>query len=511
MWACRSFLSRPRGLLNSMRRRVTELPPVFPGVASRGLVTDTSDGDRCPDDAKDQAAAVTGAGCGRGGEPETSDTSRKAPAPDDRRRSGRASAGTGEKKHLYLVLDDAKYGFGIHKVDVDDADADDPDGDVADSLEFGALPSLPKPPVVRIEYQWVHEFAVLGSNVIGMGSGLRGSDDRRRDGETLTFDTKTAELALLPDLPSGLRSCVRLAVAVGNRLYVIEDGTQYHCADYEHRFCWGGLHCLKLEDDDAAADGCPEDEKKKPSRSGEDRWFWHKYNTYYYTSTRWFWSDQDPGLLPLSPEGITAHAVHPAGRAFFVSVHCYYVNDHRGRGTFSYDTEHGRWTRHGDWELPFVRQAHYDRGLRAWVGLHAQSDGHGRVTLDGYGQVTPDGYICACEVPRLNGVTAPGRKLSKEKLFLEDPRRHVDAKLVDLGSGGRFCLVEILTRPGVDREGCVGDGDKCVLRLTTFRVEYGGDGELAITADRRPARSFTMSKYHDFSHIYSQYWQAFWA
>jgi hypothetical protein len=55
---------------------------------------------------------------------------------------------------------------------------------------------------------------------------------------------------------------------------VIEDGTQYHGADYEHRFCWGGLHCLKLEDD-AAADGCPEDEKKKPSRSGEDPWFWY--------------------------------------------------------------------------------------------------------------------------------------------------------------------------------------------------------------------------------------------
>jgi hypothetical protein len=108
-------------------------------------------------------------------------------------------------------------------------------------------------------------------------------------------------------------------------------------------------------------------------------------------------------------------------------------------------------------------------------------------------------------------VTAPGRKLSKEKLFLEDPRRHVDVKPVGMcGGGGRFCLVEILTRPGVDREGCVGDGDKCVLRLTTFRVEYGGDGEL-VTADRRPARSFKLSKYHNFARICSDCWQAFWA
>jgi len=501
MWACRSFLRRPRSLLNSIRRRrVTELPLVFPGVDSRGLVSDTSDGDRCPDDGKDQAA-VTGARCGGGGETEASDTSRKALAlEDDRRRNGRPTAGTGEgeKKHLYLVLDDAKFGFGIHKVDIDDADAGDPDGDAPDSLEFGALPRLPKPPVVRIEDQYVERFAVLGSNVIGIGSGLRGSKDRRSNGDTLTFDTKTAELAVLPDLPKGLiGGCVRLAVAVGNRLYVL--------TDYEDQFCWGGLHCLKLEDD-AAADGCPEDEKK-PSRSGEDLWSWRDlnfYGPYGYTSTRWFWSGDDPYMLPLSPEGIVAHALHPAGRAFFVSVHCHYVDDYRGRGTFSYDTERGWWSRHGDWELPFIGRAHYDRGLHAWVGLHAQSDGHGEFTPES------DGHICACDVPRLDGVTAPGRKLSKEKLFLEDPRRHVDAKLVDMGGGGRFCLVEILTRPGVDREECVGDGDKCVLRLTTFRVEYGDDGEL-VTADRRPARSFKLSKYHDFARRCYDYWLAFWA
>ncbi|KAL6657311.1 hypothetical protein ACP70R_005091 [Stipagrostis hirtigluma subsp. patula] len=61
------------------------------------------------------------------------------------------------------------------------------------------------------------------------------------------------------------------------------------------------------------------------------------------------------------------------------------------------------------------------------------------------------------------------------------------------GGGGRYCLVEILTREGVDVEGCIGDGDKCVLRLTMFCVKYGDDGELTFTA-RRPARSYKVSR-----------------
>lgn len=110
MWACRSFLSRPRTLLNSIRRRVTvtEPPVVVLAAAARGLVSDRRDGDR-PDDPKDDKAAATSATC-NAGEPETPGTSRKAPAPADRCKGHRAASltDTGEKKHLYLVLDDAK-------------------------------------------------------------------------------------------------------------------------------------------------------------------------------------------------------------------------------------------------------------------------------------------------------------------------------------------------------------------------------------------------------------------
>ncbi|CAL4889291.1 unnamed protein product [Urochloa decumbens] len=161
MWACRPFLCRPRTLLDSIRHRrvsVTVPLPVVPGAASR------CNGDR-PDATKDKAVA-TSPRCNGGGEPEGTVTSRKAPAPDERRRKGRSAAAanrsppaaTVEKKHLFLVLDDAKYGFGIHKLDIDAAEAAaNPDVDVAaaaDDVEFDALPSLPNPPVMSRRGFW---------------------------------------------------------------------------------------------------------------------------------------------------------------------------------------------------------------------------------------------------------------------------------------------------------------------------------------------------------------------
>ncbi|KAF8691472.1 hypothetical protein HU200_040616 [Digitaria exilis] len=436
MWASRSFLmTRPLTLLlNSIRRRVNEPPAVSLGAASRWLVSDSSDGDGRHNDVK---------------------------------------------KHLYPVLDDVKYGFGIHKLDMD---TDAHDVAAAVGFDSGDLPRLPNPPVLRYDEKWIEHFAVLGSTVIGMAPRLSETyTEDRSDGNTLTFDTKTAKLALLPDLPDGVRNNMPMhCIAAGDKLYVIETDTVYDGTDYDSELFMGGLHCLKLhpQGDDTSHAGYPKD---------EPGWCWHVSNSYYYTKSPWFWSC-DPQKLPLSPYSITAHAVHPSGHAFFVSAHC-----HRGWCTFSYDTEHGHWTRHGDdWELPFIGQAQYDHSLNAWVGLHAQRDGH----------------ICACDVPDLNGPAAPKGKLGKEKLFYYDPERHVDAKLVGMGGGGRFCVVEIMTMPGVDRKGCIGDGDKCVLRLTAFRVEYDDDGELTV-ADRRPARSFRMSKYRDY--VYSDSWLAFWA
>ncbi|RCV14402.1 hypothetical protein SETIT_2G423000v2 [Setaria italica] len=259
-------------------------------------------------------------------------------------------------------------------------------------------------------------------------------------------------------------------------LYVIENGSEIDFIDDDDEYCVGGLRRLRLEEEDG-----------KPSRSdNKDEWDWYTSLDYFPFPTRWSWS-AGHRALPLSPYGVSVNALHPRGRAFFVSVHCNFIRGHRGRDTFSYDTERGRWGA----PRRLGAAAHYDGDLRAWVGLHGG---------EGY---EPDGYLCSCDVPHLGRrrAAAPGWKLGKERLFLEDPERHVDAKLVHMGGGGRFCLVEILTREGVSWEERLGDGDRCVLRLTTFRVEYGDDGELTTTA-----RSYKMSSHHDRFH-----WQAFWA
>lgn len=71
----------------------------------------------------------------------------------------------------------------------------------------------------------------------------------------------------------------------------------------------------------------------------------------------WRWSGHSvPDRLK---DGIYAHALHPEGRAFFVSSRLFcYVDRAVSYDTFSYDTERGEWTHHGDWKLPFQGQAH---------------------------------------------------------------------------------------------------------------------------------------------------------
>jgi hypothetical protein len=246
------------------------------------------------------------------------------------------------------------------------------------------------------------------------------------------FDTKTSALAVVPN---GLRTGQAPVRRRGSREHAVRDGQRLD----DDQYCFiGGFHWLRLQEE-----GDNEDEKPRKSSSKED------------SPARWLWSDYCRPL-PLSPDGVRAHALHPRG------ICCHYVRGDCGVGTFSYNTEKGRWARHGGWELPFVGQGHYHNRparMAAWVGLHGGS------------MFRPDGHLCSCDVPHLGrgrgrARAAPGWKLGREKLFLEDPERHVDAKLVDMG-GGRFFLVDILTREGVSWEESVGDGDRCVLRLAT--------------------------------------------
>jgi hypothetical protein len=142
-----------------------------------------------------------------------------------------------------------------------------------------------------------------------------------------------------------------------------------------------------------------------------------------------------------------------------------------------------KWRRHGEWHLPVVGHAHYDSHLDAWIGLHAGD-------LDGnmYGPRVPDGHLCAGNVTS----DPTNWKVSKDNLFRrsEDDAagwRNVDAKLVQVGlhpaGGSDYCLMERLRQKEEvheDDQGekeCWGVGLRSLLRLTSFRVERGQDGE----------------------------------
>ncbi|CAL5043811.1 unnamed protein product [Urochloa decumbens] len=369
------------------------------------------------------------------------------------------------KKHLYLVLDDLNRGCSVHKLDIQE---DDGGG--------GLGRQLLEDPVTRLHFPTLGNdphVGVLGSHVVGIGSGSPTAwPPDPRDGVTVAFDLKTAALTVLRDLPTGRRRYydVHLMLAVGNRrMYMIESGT----GEYKHgrEPCAGAMHCLEHIAGDGDGGGGDDD---------QGRWDWWDFpclEPSLSSLMRWRWNDVHDGT-PFHADGIMAHALHPGGRAFFVSLHDWWTHggDDR-RGTFSYDT--GSKERRGRW-------------ARQWR-LGAAVRGPGALRR-------PPGRLARTPSPPLQRARIPhGRN---EQLFHVDRERHIDAKIVPIDGG--FCLVEILTREGVHRDDCLGEGDKCVLRLTTFRAKYAPDGELTIAA-RRPAGHYHISRYIDMFKM-----QAFW-
>ncbi|KAM0840087.1 hypothetical protein ACQ4PT_059904 [Festuca glaucescens] len=380
------------------------------------------------------------------------------------------------KRHLYLVLDDHEHEYGIYKLDLDA----DPDTDSADARP------LPEPAVIRLEvpkppdnprlFYAQSQFTAVGSCIVTTGAGWSEYLGQFTQGHALTivYDTKTAALSSAYDLPENMDDGPEVAVAVGNRLYVLTpDGGA------------GGLQCMTTD--------CGDDDEKP--------WRWRPFSG----SSRCFWGTEFFHHSPLfSGLEARAHAVHPQGRAFFVS---FVDNRSQDDVTFSYDTVSNDWTRVGGWKLPFRGSAGYDRELDAWVGLHADKDDEEEARRI-------DGHLCACRVP--SGDRPPEWKVGREKMVLDDAGwRHVDTrpeymgervdvKLVHMAERGEYCLVERLRRrEGPDEKECLRDGDECLLRLTTFRVKYGDDGEL-IVAHRR-ARSYRVPRYRQ--HFVAQ---AFW-
>ncbi|XBI74794.1 hypothetical protein VPH35_068260 [Triticum aestivum] len=383
------------------------------------------------------------------------------------------------KRHLYVVLDDHSDGHGIHKLDL--ANDDDLDGGTG---------GLPEPPVLRVALPTVRDdvqFAAVGSSIVAISTSITRDMEWQEVGVggVLIYDTKTAAQVVSPYLPKSLLDgcgCTA-AITVGNRLYLFEScgfERYYKYVGHGKTIFASGLHCLTAR----AAGG--DDDKL---------WNWQPVSA----SSQWRWSSGENLLmLPFDADNILAHAVHaPLGAAphdHQILVSAWDVS--KTYKTFSFSTTSHEWTCLGDWRLPVVGHAYYDHGLDAWVGLDA----------------VDDGYLCAGNV-----LSAPSEwKDGREKLFcLEEDAEagwsHIDTKLVPMsspeGGGSEYCLMERL-RPKVnDQDKCLVqlvDAETCLLRLTSFCVERGEEGEPVVTARRR-ARSYSVSRYNKFFEA-----QAFW-
>lgn len=376
------------------------------------------------------------------------------------------------KRHLYVVLDDQlKNGFEIHKLDLDDDSLD------ANSGSTGVLlQRLTEPPVVRVGPPIIGirmQFAALGSCIIAIGSCTQETPPVYK-GVTVIYDTKRAELTTSYLLPRALlrRDGCDLAVAVGNKLYALESySDNFNCPACTVCFP-GGLHCLW-----AAG---------HPNTAADDKqWNWKTLPNAPRFS--WSWNNSWPPELPFDAQSITAHAVHPRGGTIFVSAGGWRVDV----GTFTYGTKSGKWTRCGDWVLPFRGQAHYDRDLDAWVGFHrfeASNNGWNETE-----NIT--GHLCACRVTSAACASSrpPEWKVSREMLFHGDfDWRRINVQLVYMFERKEYCLVEHLEQveAGVVKM-------KYVLRLTLFRLKYGEDGELITTMADRPARLYEVPAYDE--------------
>ncbi|CAL4927282.1 unnamed protein product [Urochloa decumbens] len=350
------------------------------------------------------------------------------------RDGGRAAKRLRRRRHnLYLVFDDCLWGYSIRKVDLssDSYSGEPPHQHTEAGEKERRLPRA----AFRLEARpgYPNYFAAaFGSKIIAM---------------TPHVDTHpmAARCAVVPLLDVRARS---FAFAARPKTNLIDP--VYFSVDDERLFALssGSFQLLHLPEPEPGGDLC---------REPESSW-------------------RELPRQPFKREDVTAHAIHPDGRTIFVSTK---------RRTFTFDTgeaQHLKWKKqHGKRTLPFTGRAYFDSELDAWVGLN--------------GDPVAIGHVCACNVASSsNSSSVDGqcldRKVSKEKLFSEDPvEDHVGATLVYMGgSKSKYCLVQ-----------CVSVEDDCIdeelddearpfrylFRLTTFSLKVDKHGHLTTGNSRR--------------------------
>ncbi|CAL4919037.1 unnamed protein product [Urochloa decumbens] len=303
------------------------------------------------------------------------------------------------RRHLYLLLDDWASGYSIRKVDLpsDDFPPDDPYGVPGEDDEGDIVCNgdhrLP-PAIFRVEAQRglptyfaaAFDSKILAMHPISPATALPSVLEHRFP----IFDVRTRSCLFGPRMET--TGADPIYIPAGRRLFALAAGT----------FDW-------LD---------PPPPLDTPACGKKAR--------------EWYWLEiADP---PFKRKHVTSYAVHPDGQTIFVSI-----KNGASAATFSFETEEhgGIWNRHGKWALPFDGRAHYDAELDAWVGLSGDPDSIG--------------YLCSCDtVPAIpdsgGGSQCPARKLSKEKLFSDDPTEtHIGATLVYMGGRSEFCLVQCVS------------------------------------------------------------------
>ncbi|CAN6162941.1 unnamed protein product [Urochloa humidicola] len=178
--------------------------------------------------------------------------------------------------------------------------------------------------------------------------------------------------------------------------------------------------CLELcrlplirPDADSDSDGSSTDESESDSDSNG-----------MWSNGKWSWRQ-----LPVPPfyrRNVTSYTKHSDGESILVSV-----KSEETVATFIFDMGKFVWEHLGEWTLPFTDRGHFDRKLKAFVGLSKDPDAFG--------------YIYACNMPSIGGghCPVPAWKCSKEKVFSEHPAEtHVSASLVYMENQREYCLVE---------------------------------------------------------------------
>jgi hypothetical protein len=352
------------------------------------------------------------------------------------------------RKHLYLVLDDWKKGFSIHKIEADSFDHYDSDYDSEEGHghHSGAARHLPEPPALRLEPPTGDEshssmsFAALGAKIFAFMNQRCG----------LVYDAETAVLSVGAPAPAQMYCGLGISIAVGEVLYVLS-----------YRYF---------------------DRRKQPYSFEAMSWGPTGPDARQEPTEGWLWKTLPP---PPFTRYIHSYALHPDGRTIFVTSSVD-KDISGGMGTYSFDITNSAWKFHGSWVLPFKRQGYFDSELDAWVGLNW------------------DGYMCSCPVISPSFSTTapcfyPDCKMTEDRMFCESDR----ASLTYMGAN-KFCLVKCVGSNNVKKRPIYGARDGFVIHLTMFGLKYNHRGELQIK-DHRSTRSFAVSR-----HRYCFVPHAFW-